>query len=93
MAVHDMSVEVAPRTITGPIGPNAAGKTTLFNLISGGCSSARRPRKWPQLAVGAGQRIGGCARGRSGANGGQRTALQHQDCRVDDRQTALRVVW
>lgn len=35
MAVHDMSVEVAPRTITGLIGPNAAGKTTLFNLISG----------------------------------------------------------
>ena len=35
MAVRDMSVEVAPRTITGLIGPNAAGKTTLFNLISG----------------------------------------------------------
>ncbi len=35
MAVNDMSLEVLPRTITGLIGPNAAGKTTLFNLISG----------------------------------------------------------
>jgi branched-chain amino acid transport system ATP-binding protein len=35
MAVKDMSLEVKPRTITGLIGPNAAGKTTLFNLISG----------------------------------------------------------
>jgi len=35
MAVHNLSLEVAPRTITGLIGPNAAGKTTLFNLISG----------------------------------------------------------
>lgn len=35
MAVHDLSLEVTPRTITGLIGPNAAGKTTLFNLISG----------------------------------------------------------
>jgi len=35
IAVKDMSLEVKPRTITGLIGPNAAGKTTLFNLISG----------------------------------------------------------
>ena len=35
MAVNNMSLEVTPRTITGLIGPNAAGKTTLFNLISG----------------------------------------------------------
>jgi branched-chain amino acid transport system ATP-binding protein len=35
MAVSSMSVDVYPRTITGLIGPNAAGKTTLFNLISG----------------------------------------------------------
>ena len=34
MAVHDMSVDVTPRTITGLIGPNAAGKTTLFNLVA-----------------------------------------------------------
>lgn len=27
MAVKDIAVEVAPRTITGLIGPNAAGKT------------------------------------------------------------------
>lgn len=35
MAVNDLSLEVTPQTITGLIGPNAAGKTTLFNLISG----------------------------------------------------------
>lgn len=35
MAVNDMSLEVTPCTITGLIGPNAAGKTTLFNLIAG----------------------------------------------------------
>jgi len=35
MAVSDLSLEVGRRTITGLIGPNAAGKTTLFNLISG----------------------------------------------------------
>lgn len=35
MAVAGMSLEVAPRTITGLIGPNAAGKTTLFNVIAG----------------------------------------------------------
>ncbi len=35
MAVKDMSLEVTPGAITGLIGPNAAGKTTLFNLISG----------------------------------------------------------
>jgi len=35
MAVNDMSLEVVPRAITGLIGPNAAGKTTLFNVIAG----------------------------------------------------------
>ena len=35
MAVNDLSLEITQRTITGLIGPNAAGKTTLFNLISG----------------------------------------------------------
>lgn len=35
MAVNDMSLEIVPRTITGLIGPNAAGKTTLFNVIAG----------------------------------------------------------
>ncbi len=35
MAVNDLSLQVTPRTITGLIGPNAAGKTTLFNLIAG----------------------------------------------------------
>jgi len=35
MAVNDLSVEVLEGTITGLIGPNAAGKTTLFNLIAG----------------------------------------------------------
>jgi branched-chain amino acid transport system ATP-binding protein len=34
-AVNNMSLEVTPGTITGLIGPNAAGKTTLFNLIAG----------------------------------------------------------
>ena len=35
MAVNNVSLEVTRRTITGLIGPNADGKTTLFNLISG----------------------------------------------------------
>jgi branched-chain amino acid transport system ATP-binding protein len=35
MAVNNLSLQVSPRTVTGLIGPNAAGKTTLFNLISG----------------------------------------------------------
>lgn len=35
MAVRDMTVEVAPGTITGLIGPNGAGKTTFFNIIAG----------------------------------------------------------
>ena len=35
MAVNNLSLEVTERTITGLIGPNAAGKTTLFNLVAG----------------------------------------------------------
>jgi branched-chain amino acid transport system ATP-binding protein/neutral amino acid transport system ATP-binding protein len=34
-AVHNCSFEVQPKTITGLIGPNGSGKTTIFNLISG----------------------------------------------------------
>jgi len=34
-AVDSMTLSVEPRTVHALIGPNAAGKTTLFNLISG----------------------------------------------------------
>lgn len=34
-AVSQVSLELAPGTITGLIGPNGAGKTTLFNVIAG----------------------------------------------------------
>jgi branched-chain amino acid transport system ATP-binding protein len=35
LAVSDVSIDVAPRSIVSIIGPNGAGKTTFFNLITG----------------------------------------------------------
>ncbi len=34
-AVHDCSLQANDGSITGLIGPNWAGKTTLFDLITG----------------------------------------------------------
>src|SRR5262249_51724649 len=34
-AVLDVSVRIAPGSLTGLIGPNGAGKSTLFNLVAG----------------------------------------------------------
>ena len=34
-ALSDVSVEVAPRSVTGLVGPNGAGKSTAFAVLSG----------------------------------------------------------
>jgi ABC-type branched-subunit amino acid transport system ATPase component len=39
VALRDVTVDVAPGTITGLVGPNGAGKSTLFSVLSG----LRRP--------------------------------------------------
>ena len=39
VAVDDCSFSVTPGTITGLIGPNGSGKTTVFNLVTGYISS------------------------------------------------------
>ena len=54
MAVHNMSLEVAPRTITGLIGPNAAGKTTLMKqhlLATIGVTNSRRQAEKSQTST------------------------------------------
>jgi branched-chain amino acid transport system ATP-binding protein len=35
MAVSDISIDVAPKSIVSIIGPNGAGKTTFFNMLTG----------------------------------------------------------
>jgi branched-chain amino acid transport system ATP-binding protein len=35
LAVNDVSIDVAPRSIVSIIGPNGAGKTTFFNMLTG----------------------------------------------------------
>jgi branched-chain amino acid transport system ATP-binding protein len=35
LAVSDVSIEVAPKSIVSIIGPNGAGKTTFFNMLTG----------------------------------------------------------
>ena len=35
VAVDDCSLSVEPGSITGLIGPNGSGKTTVFNLVTG----------------------------------------------------------
>ena len=47
-ALRDVSLEVAPGSVLGVIGPNGSGKTTLINLLSG----AYRPDKGSILVNG-----------------------------------------
>jgi ABC-type multidrug transport system ATPase subunit len=35
LAVSDVSIDVAPKSIVSIIGPNGAGKTTFFNMLTG----------------------------------------------------------
>jgi len=35
LAVNDVSIDVAPKSIVSIIGPNGAGKTTFFNMLTG----------------------------------------------------------
>ncbi len=44
-AVDDCSFAVEPGTITGLIGPNGSGKTTVFNLVTGYLPAGRRVRR------------------------------------------------
>ena len=41
VAVADVTMAVAPRTLHSIIGPNGAGKTTFFNLLSGNLAPTR----------------------------------------------------
>lgn len=65
VALHGVSFEVEPLSITGLIGPNGSGKTTSFNVISGHCAKDggeiyfkgqklehRRPNEVARLGIG-----------------------------------------